>query len=362
MTILNTLQELVATDTRCNYKKEDNLQKLLSSYLKKCGFFVDLVPTDGRHNILADNKKGGKAILFYGHIDTVDVVPGWVTDPYTLIVNGDRAYGLGAYDMKGGISCILESVQNSSKHIKVLFAVDEENISEGSWNVVDNYKHFFNDVELVISAEPNFGLGLNGITIGRTGRVIFDVTSVGRPVHIAKYATGLNAIYPLTSFLSLLEKTKIGKDRMTIIQPRSIQTQTNGMSLCENAMVKIEVLIGGDDSIEYIESKLKIIANKSGGKVKVELAHRKTPYLSGYRFESFPNQSSIEAIIKNATSKRMKLHERSSVGDDNVIASLGKPVITWGPDGGRAHESNEWVDVESLETLSSMYVQLLNIR
>lgn len=55
----------------------------------------------------------------------------------------------------------------------------------------------------------------------------------------------------------------------------------------------------------------------------------------------------------------MQLHERSSVGDDNVLATLGIPVITWGPDGKGAHEADEWVDLESLKILSKMFKTLI---
>jgi acetylornithine deacetylase/succinyl-diaminopimelate desuccinylase-like protein len=362
MTVQKKLQKLVSIDTRYSEKKEDGLQDFLIKELKQNGFSVDLVPTDGRNNIIADNKKSGKAILFYGHIDTVDVVPGWSTNPFLLTVKKDKAFGLGGYDMKGGMTAILNATKNSNRHIKILFAVDEENISEGSWNVVENKKDFFQDVELVISAEPNFGLGLNGITTGRTGRVIFNVTSQGKPVHIAKYDTGLNAIYPLTNFLNLLEKSNFPKDKMTVVQPRSIETQTIGMSLCESAVAKIEVLLGSDDSIESMKKELQSLANKTNGAITVKLAQRKTPYLPGYRFETFPHQNKIADIINTHTGKKMTLHERSSVGDDNVLATLGIPVITWGPDGGGAHEPNEWVSLSSLNTLSHMYKQLLFIR
>jgi len=113
--------------------------------------------TDGRPNILADNNKQGKSILCYGHTDTVGVVNGWSKKPFQLTIQGNRAFGLGAYDMKGGIAALLRALTNTHRHIKILFAVDEENISQGAWGVIEKRGKNFDDVELVLSAEPNFG-------------------------------------------------------------------------------------------------------------------------------------------------------------------------------------------------------------
>ena len=55
----------------------------------------------------------------------------------------------------------------------------------------------------------------------------------------------------------------------------------------------------------------------------------------------------------------MKKVARSSVGDDNVLATLRIPVITWGPSGGNAHSANEYVSEKSLDTFVNMYSDLL---
>ena len=204
--LLTLLNQLVREDTRYSQKTEGNLKSCLTKTLKNLGFVISIVETDGRPNILADNQKDGKAILFYGHIDTVDVVPGWTRGPFELTIEGNKGYGLGAYDMKGGMVAFLTAVKGATRHIKIFLAIDEENISAGAWDVLKQRKDFFEDVELIISAEPNFGLGLNGITVGRTGRVIFTITSKGKPVHIAKFEEGINAIYPLASYLNFYKK------------------------------------------------------------------------------------------------------------------------------------------------------------
>ncbi len=50
-------------------------------------------------------------LLFTFHLDTFDVFDGWQTDPFTSVQVGDRLYGLGAHDMKGGAACVLAAIE-----------------------------------------------------------------------------------------------------------------------------------------------------------------------------------------------------------------------------------------------------------
>lgn len=336
----------------------------LTAWYKQCLIAQDFtvsenVVEEDRRNVFAQKGSGTKAILFYGHIDTVGVVQPneWQSDPFALTKVGDKLFGLGTYDMKGGIAAILHAVSQTEAYVKVFLAVDEENISSGAWSALEQKREFFEDVELVISAEPNFNLGLNGITTGRTGRVIFEAIFNGSPAHLAEYRNAVDAIELFTNFSKELytNRDQLGNSDKTAIQIRKIEAEATGMSVCGSAKAEIEVLLGPEDSIESIHNKLEQL-----GFVTISLKPRPTPYLTGYNFTSFPHQRQIADIIKHTTGNQLTTHFRSSVGDDNVLATLGIPVITWGPDGGNAHKPNEWVSLKSLETLSHMYRQLLH--
>jgi acetylornithine deacetylase len=63
-----------------------------------------------RPNVLAKRKGagGGKSLLLSGHIDTVPLgVQAWKHDPFQAGIEDGRMYGLGAYDMKGGVVVML---------------------------------------------------------------------------------------------------------------------------------------------------------------------------------------------------------------------------------------------------------------
>lgn len=55
---------------------------------------------------------GGKSLLLSGHIDTVPQGSAeWKRDPFEPVIDGNRLYGLGSNDMKGGIGAFLYAVE-----------------------------------------------------------------------------------------------------------------------------------------------------------------------------------------------------------------------------------------------------------
>src|SRR3990167_8040732 len=160
---MKLLEQMVAL--KSIYPDEYRFGRFLQARLTDIGFLVMTQRISAkRFNIFAAKGKGLQAVLFYGHMDTVPLtkLSKWKTTPFKLIARNGKMYGLGAYDMKGGIATFLEACRRSDRYIKIFLAVDEENISEGAWSAIKCNKKFFSDVELIISPEPNFGTGLNG--------------------------------------------------------------------------------------------------------------------------------------------------------------------------------------------------------
>src|SRR3989344_4586474 len=112
--IIDLLTKL--TKIPSNYPSEKKTSTFLQSELKARGFNVTKQKVSkNRHNIFAEKGKGTKSVLFYGHMDTVSVfdLKKWKTDPFKLTINGDKAYALGASDMKSGISAFIETATDT---------------------------------------------------------------------------------------------------------------------------------------------------------------------------------------------------------------------------------------------------------
>lgn len=345
------LKKLVSTASY--YPYEYTLGRLLYRTLVEYGFTVEEQEVGtGRFNLLATkNPTKGKSILFYGHIDTV--LPSIKGKDVTAKFKNNRLYGLGALDMKAGLAAILEATKNTDHYVKILFCVDEEQYSQGAYKALER-KEFFKDVELIISAEPNFGKGLHSVTTGRLGREVYTVTFTGEPTHIINQDFTDDPIERLILFMYQFQRNNnlLFRDIDTSARIRLIESKPNGMSTPAKASCEIEVLTGLNegDLIEKWEFMFK---------VKFVPVDRPTPFLKPYFFKDIPHREKISGIIYAYTKKQMKLTKRASVGDDNVLATLGIPVITWGPDGEGAHTNEEWVDLSSVDTLIEMYKELL---
>lgn len=362
MDLIKLTQKLIKK--RSEYPNEEPLGKFMIKILKDLGFSVALqfLPNTKRFNILATRGTGNKAILFYGHLDTVPLSNEsmWKHKPFGAEIVKNNLYGLGSYDMKGGIAAFLEALRNTRQYTKILLAFDEEYISEGAWLAVRERRDFFREVDLVISPEPNFALGINNISTSRPGRSVYEIKLKGNAAHVAQYVSSKDAVSKLGEFIEKFNKTfykkRVFKSPYSSTMIRRVFSESVGITGPFEAIVQIELYLDQIDSEEKFLNLVESIAHS-----KIYLIQRKTPYLKSYK-TIIPHKKVFAKIIQKNTKKDLTNFTRSSVGDDNVLASLGIPILSWGPDGGNAHTVDEFVNLPSLEILSRMFVEFLNER
>ncbi|MCE5234025.1 MAG: acetylornithine deacetylase [Mizugakiibacter sp.] len=70
--------------------------------------------------------RGAPRLLFNVHLDTVPDSPRWSASPFELRVDGERAVGLGACDIKGAAAALLAAAARTDGACAFLFSTDEE--------------------------------------------------------------------------------------------------------------------------------------------------------------------------------------------------------------------------------------------
>lgn len=119
--------------------------KHLAKYEGRAGYYADHTFED-RPNLYGVHKGqgGGKSILLSGHIDVVQRGSKWTKDPFGAEIVGNKLYGRGAVDMKGGIAAMtmaLKAIQQSGiklkGDVKIGTVVDEEAGGMGTLAFVD---------------------------------------------------------------------------------------------------------------------------------------------------------------------------------------------------------------------------------
>ena len=100
----------------------DDCCHYLGDRLEKRGFHVEYFRAEGtpgdsdrypRVNVVArkEGSGGGPCVHFNSHIDVVAVGSGWQEDPFQAELKGDRIFGRGTCDMKGGLAASVVAVE-----------------------------------------------------------------------------------------------------------------------------------------------------------------------------------------------------------------------------------------------------------
>ena len=129
---LSRLTELCGIDSFTGHVAGvDRAAQLLAGWARDAGLEVELVPSaDGLHLIAATQGAGRGRVLLIGHHDTVFPPPTAAERPVTVV--GERAFGPGVADMKGGVLIALHALERlaadpSSPHGRVeLHCVPDE--------------------------------------------------------------------------------------------------------------------------------------------------------------------------------------------------------------------------------------------
>ena len=361
------LRELVSINSI--FPDEGEIGRYVEARLEECGFSVqrqELSP--GRFNVLAERGTAGKPIILYAHLDSVPVYGKWKSDPFTLREEGDRLYGLGAYDIKSGIAAILKACEtHGERRIKVALGADEENDSAGASLLCGS--DFVRDVEGVVAAEildvPD--ASSNCVMLGRRGRCVLQIEVPGKSAHGGHSGEGVNAISEAARLVQRLDGMSLPKsppfpDPNQFV--RKIAAENTSLSLPDNALVELDRHLVGNETPDGARAHVQAFVDSlyasgefreiSGRRIVVRVKQRAVPYMLPY---STPKESAIARLAAGAV--RGALREPAyvygaTVADENMFAMRGLPVVTLGPVGGNQHTANEWVSKRS-------YLELIEV-
>lgn len=172
---------------------------LLAARLKASGFEVQMIRATGtpgdsdrypRWNVVArrEGAHTGPCVHFNGHHDVVEVGHGWTRDPFGGEVDGDRIYGRGACDMKGGLAaaiiaaeCFVAEHPEFAGAVEISATADEESGGYGGVAYLAEQGFFAPErVQHVIIPEP---LNKDRICLGHRGGWWAEIETRGEIAH-----------------------------------------------------------------------------------------------------------------------------------------------------------------------------------
>jgi acetylornithine deacetylase/succinyl-diaminopimelate desuccinylase-like protein len=374
---LRKLEEMIRINSVV--RSEGEYAEYLKNELESLGLKTETQMVEpGRPNVYARLKgdKPGRRLNFNGHTDTVPVVEGWETDPFTPTRRGDNLIGLGSCDMKAGFASILtmvKAIQNSGHKLKgelsVSAVIDEEAYGEGAKAML---KTDFAKVNAIVLAEPYPCDETKPMPLGITGKILYEVTVKGKAAHGFRPQHGINAVEDAAKIVANLDKLTFldhpdfhvgnystlkfegGYQIYSVVVPASARFEVN------------RLLVPGETpatAVADMERLAKSLNLKSAVEVKI-----KPPQYEAYVMsKEDPIIKAFDPVYRDVMGKAPVYQYAYGITDANTFAGVGKiPCLHLGPargvsdpkKGGGTHEKNEYVDVTWLSRVNRMYIKV----
>ena len=312
----------------------------------------------------------GPDFLFNPHIDTFDVAQGWETDPFTATLDGNRLYGLGSHDMKGGVACALVAVEaliaaktQLKGRLVVALTSDEENWSRGAHAVINS--GLIDNCAYCLNPEPT---RTGSLRTGGRGRHVFHLQFHGETAHAA-YNEGISAL------------TDAARVAARLAQPDAVDLGYNEQfdmtgSLCviglhsggtlilvpELADLYIDRHILPDETVEMAAQQIRDVVEAVGIEGRYEMTWDERPAPAPPPF-IVPSDSKFVQTVSRILSEEQgggeitHLLARSVADMNHIHVHGGVPTLVLGPDGGNTCRANEYVLVDTMPAIARTYVR-----
>lgn len=363
------------------FTHEDEISKFIFRKLEEWGFSPREVPVQG-HGPCVVAQVGDPetpSIVLNGHMDTVEVMDGWVHDPFGAVVEDGRLYGLGSLDMKCGLAAMMIAFRTLSasgrlgNHSLKFQAVSGEELSGGGTRAAIANGELHN-AEAVIVGE-GFG-GLRAVTNGRRGGSYFDMAVRGKSAHGAAPHLGVNAVVDACRLVTELEKMRMQtttgmmaddfsplRESQTVLKIAGGGASLSVPDKCSVRLVRCTIPGGKID----ITDDLKTVVANAGLRSSVEIRFNDGVEDLYHPFRTDPESNLVAAAveaIERHTGARPSLVCGISEADDNIIShELGIPVICVGPgesgELARYHKPEECITVSQLPTAAKVYCSIV---
>ena len=295
----------------------------------------------------------GPTVVLHGHLDVVPAP----REQFAPRLDGDRLYGRGAYDMKGGLAAMMCAVRTlaaqSAVRVHFVCVADEESDEQArrgsDYLVEEGYRGDF-----AITGEPTdlqIGVQAKGVLAMR-------VEVAGRSAHGSTPWLGDNAVLKAHGIFHRIESMAFSRESSDLFDRPSINL---GRIIGGDALNKVPDLCVMDVDVRYLpgqdpEAILEEVRAIPDTRVSVlfhrapAIVERDNPYVLAL----------AEAVAEGVPADQISVGRH---GASDVVSFLdaGVPAVEFGPVGGGHHGPEEWVSVPSLERYRTALVDFVTL-
>src|SRR5436190_16255257 len=290
-------------------------------------------------------------LVLHGHLDVVPAPP----EQFEPHIDGDRLYGRGAYDMKGGLAAMMCATRDlmSQEEVRVHFVCvcdeeSEEDQNRGSDYVVQELKVLG---DFVVTGEPTdmqIGVQAKGVLLLR-----LDVR--GRSAHGSTPWLGDNAVLKAMDVFRAIESMPFAREASELFDRPSINL---GRVFGGDVPNKVPERCTIDVDIRYLPGQdphAILAAVQALPDVNVTTSFRRDPVVVS---RTNPYVTLLAQAIGPSA-------DHISVGRDgasDIVSWIeaGIPGVEFGPEGAGHHGPEEWVSVSSLERYRMALVEFVH--
>jgi len=345
---------------------EGEIARYVAAWLARAGLEVKLdEPRPGRPNVIGivRGSGSGRSLLLNAHMDTVGVA--LMERPHEPVIEGNRLYGRGAYDMKGGLASIMVAAAQAKKlnlrgDVILTAVADEEFASIGTSSIVRQYR-----ADAAIVTEPT---DLD-VCVAHKGFAWLEVETFGVAAHGSRPDLGVDAIVKMGKVLNGLEELdrtlraspshpllKSGSVHASLIDGgKELSTYPDHCKLC------IERRTIPGETRESVEAEMQRIFERiTSADPSFHATSRTT--LVREPFAVHQGECIVQLVRNHADTilgREPEIISSTAWMDSALLAAAGIPTVVFGPGGAGAHAVVEWADLDQVERCAEILLKVI---
>ena len=308
-------------------------------------------------NRAADDSRPG--ILVLAHLDTVHPIGTLAENPCRI--EGDRLYGPGSYDMKGGTYLALTALSalvtpgSTQLPVDFLLVPDEETGSHASRASIERYAANAKYGLVCEPARPNGGRCVTA----RKGTGLLRLNVKGRPSHAGvQHELGRSAIREMAHQVLALEGMT-DYERGVTVSVGTIAGGTATNTVPGQCRCVVDFRIPDMGAAEDVLRRMRnLCAVDPDVELDIDVALNRPPMV-----RSEAAVALLQTVQGYAREAGFELDEAPMTGggsDANFTSAMGLPTLDGlGADGNGAHTLDEYILVSTLQTRAKFWTLLL---
>jgi succinyl-diaminopimelate desuccinylase len=292
-------------------------------------------------------------VIFHGHLD---VVPGR-PEQFVPRIDGERLFGRGAYDMKGGLASMMVATRDLADQDAVrvhLVIVSDEESDEITQRGSDYLVEQGYTGDFAITGEPtdlHIGVQAKGVLAMR-------IEVSGKSAHGSTPWLGDNAVLKAIDVFRQIESMPFSRESSEFFDRPSISL---GRIMGGDVINKVPDLCAMDVDVRYLPgqnpqeilSQVRALPDVEVTKVFTRdpaMVERSNPYV----------QLLASAVAEGTPAERISVG-RDGASDAISFIEAGVPAVEFGPEGAGHHGPEEWVSIPSLSRYRTALVEFVHL-